>query len=95
MPWKNKSQVYEYNGSGGMKFVSVCMCLRRKWHEIYFCVHEICMHVHAAECSGMKFISVCMQVRRNAAKCKSFMCVCERGENDKILMNAYFMSSAT
>ena len=36
-----------------------------KWHEIYFCVHEICMHVHAAECNGIKFISVCMQV----AKC--------------------------
>ena len=52
------------------------------------------MHVHAAECSGMKFISVCMQVRRNAAKCKSFMCVCERGENDNILMNAYFIESS-
>ena len=69
-------------------FVSVYGGMQQ--HEIYFCVHA-----SAAECSGMKFIFVCMQVRRNAAKCKSFMCVCERGENDKILMNAYFMSSAT
>ena len=86
--WKGYDRRYKSQAAAyEMNFLFVCIWVQRKrWHEICFC-----MHVHAAECSGMKFISVCMQVRRNAAKCKSFMCVCERGENDKILMNTYFI----
>ena len=78
----NRWEICEYDE---MNFLFVCTWIQRN------AVAWICVHVHAAECSGMKLISVCMQMRWNAAKWKLFLRVCERGERDKIMMNAYFI----
>ena len=68
--WKrpaNKSQVYEYNGSGGMKFVSVCMCLRR--NEVAWNLFLCAWNLYACACGRMQRYEIYFCVHASAAKC--------------------------